>query len=492
MGSQEAVTLTSTALKDLSAAVRVPQYDRAKVRCGIVHIGVGGFHRAHQAVYADDLLSDLQEYDWGILGVGLLPHDAKMRDVLKAQDGLFAVVERGETDNCRIIGSITDFILAPENPENVLQALASADTKIVSLTITESGYCWNQGTNKFQSDNADIQYDLANPTAPRTVFGYITEALDRRRKAGLKPFTILSCDNLQGNGDVARKVFLEFAKLRDAELHDWISSHVTFPNSMVDRITPQTTADDTRMVQDKFGVNDAWPVVCEPFRQWVIEDKFCNGRPSFEKVGVQMTNDVHVYEKMKIRLLNAGHSSMGYLGYLAGHQYIYEIAADSEFRTYVRNFMDQEVTPSLPAVPGIDLDEYKSTLLSRFANPNIKDQATRICMDGSGKMPKFVLPSIRDGLKNGTSIKRMCLCVASWFRFLNGTDEKGASIPLEDPMAKLLNEKALKGGANPSELLSIQELFGDLADNRAFVQEVTQALESLYKNGARATLRNYL
>jgi len=302
----------------------------------------------------------------------------------------------------------------------------------------------------------------------------------------------MSCDNLVGNGTMARKMILAFAQLRDENLCRWIGSHVAFPNSMVDRITPGTTDADRAMVKDAFGIDDAWPVVCEPFRQWIIEDNFCNGRPQWESVGAQMTRDVHPYEIMKIRLLNASHSAMGYLGYLAGFANIHEIMLDNDFERYIRGMMDLEVTPLLAPVPGVDLTDYKTTLVERFSNPIIKDQALRICSNGSGKMPKFILPSIRDCIARGISFSRLALCVASWIRFLQGTDEKGRPIPLEDPMAQRLRNAAITGRENPANVLALTDLFGDLGQSKPFVEEVSRHLKSHYSLGARRTLRNCL
>ena len=490
----QAVKLTAAALGALPPAVAVPTYDRQRVASSIVHVGVGGFHRSHQVVYVDDLCQQHGVTEWGFCGVGLLPHDTGIRDALRSQDCLYTVVERSAAgDQARVIGAITEFLFAPDNPEAVIEKMASSDTRIVSLTITEGGYFIDQGTGEFQENHPTIVHDLAHPDRPNGAFGYMLEALDRRRQRGLKPFTVLSCDNVQGNGDVTRKVMLRFAELRDPSLKDWLAEHGAFPNCMVDRITPATTDADRALVREAFGIEDAWPVVTEPFRQWVIEDQFCNGRPAFEKVGVQMTPDVHPYETMKIRLLNASHSAMGYLGYLAGYTYIYEIMADPQFRKYILDFMNEEVTPVLKPVPGIDLDQYKQTLIERFANPTVKDQATRICLDGSAKLPKFILPTIREQLARGGSVTRLSLAVASWCRFLAGTDEQGKPIEIKDPMADELHRAAKAAGKDPRPFLGIREIFGDdLPQSPVFVEQVGEALRSLYDDGARATLVKYI
>ncbi len=488
------VRLSEKTLGAINASVRRPGYDRSLVGTGIVHVGVGGFHRAHQAVYADELLAG-RDREWGICGAGILPADAKMRDVMKRQDCLYTVVERSSAGNdAQVIGSIVEYLFGPDDPGKLVEKMSRPEVRIVSLTITEGGYCFNQGSGEFDAGLPDIRHDLENPRKPRSAFGFIVEALARRRAAGVKPFTVMSCDNLVGNGAVARKMILALAALRDEKLAEWIGANVAFPNSMVDRITPGTTDADRAMVREAFGIDDAWPVVCEPFRQWIIEDNFCNGRPAWERVGAQLTGDVHPYETMKIRLLNASHSALGYLGYLAGFEYIHEIMVDRDFDTYVRGMMDLEVTPLLPPVPGVDLADYKKTLVDRFSNPTIKDQALRICSNGSGKMPKFILPSVRDCLERGIGFSRLALCVASWIRFLQGTDEKGKPIPLEDPMADRLRKAAMAGRENPAGgglvvVAGMRDLFGELGESRVFVDEVSGHLERLYLMGARETLR---
>ncbi len=488
------IKLNQSNLQRFSPNVQVPSYDRRRVNSSIVHVGVGGFHRSHQAVYVDDLCQDHGVTEWGFCGVGLLAHDTKIRDALLSQDCLYTLVERNAAgDRGRVIGSIIEFLFAPDNPEAVIEKMASDNTRIVSLTITEGGYFIDQGSGEFQEDHPTIVHDLAHPDRPACTFGYLLEALDRRRQRGMQPFTVLSCDNVQGNGDITSKVLLRFAELRDPSLKSWLAKHGAFPNCMVDRITPATTDADRALVGEAFGIEDAWPVVTEPFRQWVIEDRFCNGRPAFEKVGVQMTSDVHPYETMKLRLLNAGHSAMGYLGYLAGYTYIYEIIADPQFKKYILNLMNEEVTPILQPVPGVDLDEYKQTLIERFANPTIKDQASRICLDGSAKVPKFILPTIREQLQRGGPTRRLSLVVASWCRYAAGTDEQSKAILIEDAMAETLTRQAQQGGKDPRPFLGISERFDEeLQRSPVFVEQVSEALRSLYDEGAMATLSKYL
>jgi mannitol 2-dehydrogenase len=426
-------------------------------------------------VYLDDLMRRGQAHEWGICGVGLLPQDAAMRDALVPQDGLYTVMTRdADGDEARVIGSLTRFLLAPDDPETVLTALAAPQTRLVTMTITEGGY------------------ELDDPSRPPLAFDYLAQALARRRKTGTAPFTVLSCDNVQGNGAVARHALLTYAARHDAALADWIGAHVTFPSCMVDRITPQTTDADRARVRGEFGIEDVWPVVCEPFRQWVVEDEFCNGRPPLEDVDVQMVADVHPYEMMKLRLLNAGHSGMAYLAALMGIALVPEAAADPLFQQFLRRLWDDEVTPLLPPVPGVDLTEYKQTLLTRFANPRIADQVARLCLDGSPKMPKFLLPSVREQLARGHVPPMLTLAVAGWFRYLQGHDDAGRAITVQDPMAVTLQVRARAGGDDPRPLLGLREVFGDLGDSAPFVAALQSDLQQLRAEGARATLAAHL
>lgn len=483
------VAVTADVLKNPPANVAVPDYNRPSLQQGIVHLGVGAFHRSHQALYLDELMSKHGATDWAICGVGIMPQDAAMNKAMNAQDCVYTLVEKsGEESSARLIGSITSYIFGYENPEAVFSKMMEPQTKIVSMTATEGGYCFSAKTGELDMEHPAVQNDLKNPLKPQTIFGYLAEGLDRRRRAGMPPFTVLSCDNLQGNGHITKRTLTAFCQARDLELAAWIEKNVAFPNSMVDRITPATTDAEREYVRTTYGIEDACPVVAEPFRQWVVEDDFCNGRPALEKVGVQFTKDVAPYEKMKIRLLNATHSAMGYLGYLCGYRYIYEIAKAPEFTPYLKGLMDVEVTPLVPPVPGVELDAYKRSLMERFANETIKDQALRICMDGSGKMPKFILPSIADQLERKGPIRRLTLCVASWMRFLNGKDEQGMDIPIVDPQAERLQSAAKAGGADPRPLLGFTDIFGDLGQNERFVKELEMLLASLYEKGAAKTL----
>ncbi|MCW2822380.1 MAG: Mannitol dehydrogenase domain protein [Marmoricola sp.] len=482
--------LNTETLGEIDDRVPVPSYDRSAVGHGIVHLGVGGFHRAHEAMYVDALLDQGSSTDWGITGVGLLDQDRAMRDVMRAQDCLYTLVVKnldGSTD-ARVIGSIVDYLFAPEDPEAVLERMADPATRIVSLTITEGGYHVNQSTGAFDDSDPDIQADIRNDGPPATAFGFITEALARRRTAGTEPFTVMSCDNIQGNGTVAHEMVTAFARLRDPELGDWIGEQVAFPNSMVDRITPVTTDADRQLLAKNYDLDDGWPVVCEPFAQWALEDHFALGRPEFERVGVQVVDDVGPYELMKLRLLNASHQAMCYLGYLSGYRYAHEVAGDPLFSDFVLGYMDEEATPTLEPVPGVDLADYKRQLIKRFANPEIKDTMARLCAESSDRIPKWLVPVIRHQLAHGGGVRRSALVVAAWARYAEGVDEQGEPIEIVDRRKEQVMERAARQGEDPLAFLEDRDLFADLHDQPAFTEPYSAALASLHEHGARATL----
>lgn len=484
-----ATKLSQANLRFLHPAIQVPHYDRLQVGQGIVHIGVGGFHRAHQTVYSEDLLNRGGDLAWGFCGVGLLPHDSRMRDVLRAQDCLYTLVQRSMAgDKPRVVGSIVNFLFAPDNRESVLEKMAAPETRIVSLTITEGGYYVHAGTGAFDAEHPDIRRDLAFPQQPECSFGFLLEALDRRRRRGQAPFTLMSCDNIQGNGDVLKTMLLSFAELRDPALAGWLE-RCAFPNSMVDRITPATTEEHRQLVRDQFGVDDAWPVVTESFKQWVIEDQFVLGRPAWEEVGAQMTGDVLPYEKMKLRLLNASHQALCYIGMLLDYEFVHQTMEDENIRSLVQRLMDSEVTPILSPVPGIDLEDYKATLIERFKSPAVGDQLSRIGIYGSSGIPKFVLPSIIEQQRRGGPVRLLCFIVACWLRFLSGRSDTGKEMAMKDPMASRLREIAQSGGKDPTFLLSVREIFSEeLASSPEFVRQVREFLNLFYDKGARATL----
>jgi mannitol 2-dehydrogenase len=467
-----------------------PAYDRTRVTPGVVHIGVGGFHRAHQAMYHDRLMNEGAGLDWGICGVGVMAADQVMKRVLEAQDGLYTlVIKHGDGKyEPRVIGSIVEYLFAPDDPERVIAKMAAESTRIVSLTVTEGGYNINDLTGEFDLSNPDVQHDLVADAVPGTTFGLVTEALRRRRKQGLTPFTVMSCDNLPGNGELTRRVFTTFARLRELELGDWIEHEVRFPNSMVDRITPVTTDDDRAEIRDRFGLDDQWPVVCEPYTQWVLEDTFTDGRPPYEQAGVQLVDQVEPYELMKLRLLNASHQAMAYFGYLAGYRLVHEAARDPLFRSFLLGYMDHEATPTLPPVPGVDLTLYKHTLIERFSNPQVRDTIARLCAQSSDRIPKWLLPVVRQQLASGGEVRRSAAVVASWARYAEGVDEQGQPIEVVDRLRDTLMRAAARQCEDPDAFLANRSLFGDLADNRRFVTDYRAALACLHERGARAAL----
>jgi mannitol 2-dehydrogenase len=487
----EPLPLNARTLAYWRGRVPVPAYDRDLVTPGVVHFGVGGFHRAHQAMYHDRLMNQGTALDWGICGVGIMPEDQRMKEVLDAQDGLYTLVIKHSdgTYEPRVIGSIVEYLFAPDDPEAVIEKMAAPATRIVSLTVTEGGYNINDITGEFDVTNADVRHDLEPGAVPRTTFGLITEALRRRREQGIDPFTVMSCDNLQGNGQLARRVFATFARLRSPELGDWVEREVRFPNSMVDRITPVTTDADRAEVRDRFGIEDRWPVVCEPFTQWVLEDAFTDGRPSYDEVGVQLVDNVEPYELMKLRLLNASHQAMCYFGYLAGYRLVHEAAQDPLFQAFLLGYMDEEATPTLPPVPGVDLAGYKRTLLERFSNPQVRDTIARLCAQSSDRIPKWLLPVVREQLAAGGEIRRSAAVVASWARYAEGIDEQGEPIEIVDRLRDTLIRSARRQYDDPDAFIANRDLFGDLADDKRFVTAYLSALDSLHERGARATLQ---
>ena len=493
--TDDPIPLSDKTVGDLDEKVARPAYDRSSVTASIVHFGVGGFHRAHQAMYLDTLMNQGKALEWGLCGVGALPHDRRIIDTLRAQDGLYTLVVKHPDGHRepRVIGSIVDVMFAPDDPAAVVDRLAGEGTRIVSTTITEGGYLVNQVTGEFDAQDPSIQSDLAadftGGEPPETVFGFITAALDRRRREGRAPFTVMSCDNLPDNGDVAKRMIGAFARLKDPALADWMEAEVPFPNCMVDRITPVTSPEDIDILASEFGVADGWPVVCEPFTQWVLEDRFGpGGRPPFEDAGVQMVHDVVPYELMKLRLLNASHQALCYLGHLAGYRYAHEVCSDPLFADFLLAYMEREGSPTLPEVPGVDLDAYRHQLVERFANPEVRDTVARLCAESSDRIPKWLVPVIRENLRTGGEVELSALVVDSWARYAEGVDEQGNPIDVVDRLRERVMAAAARQAEDPLAFLRDRDLFGDLADDERFTAAYTAALDSLHRNGARATL----
>jgi fructuronate reductase/mannitol 2-dehydrogenase len=464
------VALTAATLVSLPEGVDAPGYDRAALRSGVVHFGVGGFHRAHQAMYFDELARRGLGDGWGLTGVGL--HRPEMGEVMRAQDCLYLVVARGARGTTvRVVGVMGTYLFAPDQREAVLETLSDPATKLVTLTITGNGYLLSPDGD-FSDDDPLVAAELEDPGRPDTVFGYLVEALDRRRAAGVAPFTVLSCDNIPGNGAAARTMV------------------VAFPASMVDRITPETTPEERERIVRSLGVDDRWPVITEPFSQWVVEDNFCNDRPPLDEVGVQFVADVAPYELTKKRLLNASHCALGYLGYLAGYRTTAEVMADPAYAAYVSALID-EVVPLLPRVDGMELGAYKKSLLERLANPEMSDQLSRLCRRGSTKVPSYLLPSITETRAAGRPAPMLTLAVAGWFRYLQGHDYAGEPIDIEGPRSEEFVELARQEGADPRPLLTVRQVFGDLADDASFVRDLHVASEAL-RAGPRETIQTWL
>jgi mannitol 2-dehydrogenase len=482
--------LTEKTLTRLNAAVAVPRYDRRDVSTGIVHIGVGNFHRSHQAMYLDTLMNGGAALDWGICGIGLQQSNVRMRDALAAQDGLYTLVLRhGDgTWDARVIGSIVEYLFAPDDPEAAIEKMAAPATRIVSLTVTEGGYSLDAVTGEFDSSAESVLADLRPGAVPRTMFGLVTEALARRRARGVPAFTILSCDNIQGNGHVSERAFTAFARLRDPELARWVTGNVRFPNCMVDRITPTTTEEDRAELSRRFGLDDQWPVLCEPFTQWVLEDDFADGRPPLEAAGVQIVPDVEPYELMKLRLLNASHQALAHPGRLVGYRFVHEVTTDPLFARFLLDYMLREAIPTLRPVPGVDLPGYANQLIERFSNPQVRDTVARLCANASDCVPKFLLPVIRQRLAAGQPFTRSAAVVASWARDAEGTDEDGRPHQLDDALAAQLQAAAGRQRQDPTAFLDgNRSVFGELADDPRFTTVYRAILNSLLDRGVRAT-----
>ncbi|KQY14117.1 mannitol dehydrogenase family protein [Rhizobium sp. Root482] len=483
--------LSSSSLPQLPDRVEQPAYDRDKVTIGLVHLGIGAFHRAHQAVYTDKILAD--DPSWGICGVSL--RSADTRDALAPQDGLYTLkVQDGQGERLSVIGSIVEILVAPENPEAVLSRMADAATRIVSLTVTEKGYCHNPATGTLDENHPDILHDLQNPSKPKSAIGFIVEALARRKAAGAPAFTLLTCDNLPSNGHVLKRVVTRFAELRDPELAAFVAD-VASPSTMVDRIVPATTDADRAAITAALGFSDAWPVMTEPFRQWVVEDDFPLGRPAWETAGVVFVEDVSAFETMKLRLLNGSHSTLAYLGYLAGAETVADAMALPGMEDLVEALMRDEVSPTLPPLAGFDLPAYRRALVERFNNPALRHRTWQIAMDGSQKLPQRLLGTIRDRIQAGAPYDRLALGVAAWMRYARGIDEAGKAIDVRDPLSARIAELA-QGSDDPEEiakaLLGMKEIFGDdLGADPDFRAQIVRALSRLFSEGSAAVLQSF-
>lgn len=486
----ELTRVSNATLEAMPEAVRRPAYDRAALTPGIVHIGVGNFHRAHQAMYLDRLFGLGEDHDWALVGAGVRAADVAVRDDLAAQDWLTTVVELNPGGlTAHVCGSMIDYV--EPGAAALIAALSAPEIRIVSLTVTEGGYFIDPATGGFALDHPAIVADIANPDAPETAFGIIVAALAARRAAGVPAFTVMSCDNLPHNGVVTRNAVVVLATAISEELGEWIVRNASFPNGMVDCITPATGPRERALVAENFGIRDARPVVCEPFRQWVLEDDFCAGRPALEKVGVEFVADVAPHELMKLRILNGGHATIAYPAALLGIEMVHDAMAEPRVAGFLGALERREIIPMVPPIPGVDFDAYFATVVERFSNPAIGDTIARLCQDGSNRQPKFILPVISARLTQGLPIAGLALEVALWCRYCAGTDENGGDIPLDDPMAATLRERALRAKDDPGAFLSLDAVFGSLGGNADFRAAFATALRALWQQGVARTLADY-
>jgi mannitol 2-dehydrogenase len=486
------IELSEDDLPEIAATASVPHYKRGSLSAGIVHFGVGNFHRAHQAVYLDSLFNLGLDHDWALVGAGVRATDEDMRRKLLGQDYYTTVVEQeADRTSARVTGAMIDF-LPVGDVAAVSEALADPKVRIVSLTVTEGGYYIDPASQRFDAAHPDIVADSANPEAPRTVFGLILLGLQLRKERGLQPFTVMSCDNIPGNGHVTQNAVAGLAELINPELARWVREAVAFPNGMVDRITPATGQRERDALTRQFGIVDAWPVFCEEFKQWVLEDNFPAGRPALEKVGVQFVPDVAPFEHMKIRILNGGHATIAYPAGLLDIHFVHEAMEHKLVRAFLEKVEREEIIPVVPPVPDTDLGDYYKLIERRFSNPKIGDTISRLCLDGSNRQPKFILPSAADRLAAGQGVTGLALVSALWARYCYGESDSGKVIPPNDPSWDRLTALAREARTKPEAWLTMTDIFGPLASNAAYVAAFTKALSSLWARGTKATLEAYL
>lgn len=486
------VPLSLAALARLPAAVARPGYALEALSAGIVHFGVGNFHRAHQAVYLDRLFQAGRDLDWAVVGAGVTAHDAAMRAALEPQDWLTTVVEQSAArSKARVTGAMID-VLAPGETAAIVARLADPAIRIVSLTVTEGGYFIDAATGLFDAEHPAIAADAAAPDRPATVFGLILAGLRERRARGIAPFTVLSCDNIPHNGLVARNAVAGLAAVTDPDLAAWVRETVAFPNGMVDRIAPATGAREREMIRTAFGVEDAWPVFCEDFIQWVLEDRFPAGRPALDTVGVTFVDDVTPFETMKIRILNGGHALIAYAAGLMDIHFVHEAMADDLVRGFLNRVERTEILPVVPPVPGTDLAAYLAQVTERFANPKIGDTVRRLCLDGSNRQPKFIIPSIAARLERGQSVEGLALGSALWCRYCAGTTDSGAVTQPNDPDWPRLTAVAQAARADPAAWLAMGDIYGRIGAAPAFRETFSASLQALWADGAAAVLRRFL
>ena len=484
--------LSLETLASLPEAVRRPSYNRADMTAGIVHIGLGNFHRAHQAWYLHRLMDQGLALDWAILGAGVRPADAAQREKLLAQDCLTTLIELDPSGkSAEVIGAMIGFLPVAADNAPLITRMADPAIRIVALTVTEGGYYVAAADGSFDAAHPDMQHDAAHPATPITAFGAIIAALRLRRANGVGPFTCQSCDNLQGNGDILQQTVVGLAMASDPELAAWIDANVTFPNSMVDCIVPATGPGELALVRS-FGIEDAAPVTHENFRQWVIEDKFCAGHPDWDRVGATFTDDVHSFEAMKLRQLNAGHQIIATPGELLTVETIADAMAHPLIQGLFRKIEIQEIVPHVAAVPGMTPLAYVDLIDRRFANPEIRDTTRRVAFDGSSRHPGFLHPIIRDALAKDTPIEGLALVEALWARMCAGTREDGSEIAPNDPVWDSLVVAAKAAKSDPQSWIAQRNLYGDLGDDPRFAECFTKWLRLIWRSGTEAALRSYL
>lgn len=485
------IPLSLATLPLLPPKVATPPYARGALSPGILHFGVGNFHRAHQAMYLDRLFATGRDHDWALIGAGVFEGERKGRDILQAQDWLTTLVEQ-EVDGseAHVLGSMIDYI-EPANAAATIARMAQPDIRIVSLTITEGGY-FLDSKDRFDPTHPAILADAANPRAPKTAFGMMIQALRARIAADIPPFTIMCCDNIPHNGTVTRNALCGLAALSDPDFADWIAENVAFPNAMVDRITPATTDRERAILAQDFGVADGWPVFCEGYTQWVLEDHFPLGRPAFETVGAQFVADVAPFELMKLRILNGGHAVIAYPAGLMDVHFVHEAMAHPLVRGFLRKIEETEIIPQVPPVPDTDLAGYFDLIERRFSNPKIGDTIRRLCLDGSNRQPKFIVPTLRDALTHGGSHDGLALECALWARYCAGVTDSGRIIEANDPNWDRLVPVAQAARTRPQAWLEQETIYGDLAGHAGFSARFAHWLGALWQDGTAATLTRYL
>lgn len=470
-------------------------YDASEIRTGILHIGVGNFHRAHQQFYTNMLLNDKDQKDWGICGVCLLPSDEKIVKNLRAQNLHYSLTVCGRNGNDEVykIGSLRELIWGIEDPEAVVKKIADSTVKIITLTITEGGYNLDKETGEFILEDEKIQHDLKNPSSPNTVFGFVAEGLRQRKIQNAGPVTILSCDNLQHNGNTTKRAFISFIEAQDTELAAWVKENVTFPNSMVDRITPATTPEDVERLNKLNGTDDRAPVYCEDFTQWVIEDNFIAGRPAWERVGVQFTNDVTAFENMKLSLLNASHTLLSYPAFLMGYRKVDQAMEDENLVKFIKDFMDTDITPFVPAPENTDLEKYKQTLIERFANHSVSDQVSRLCFDGISKFPVYIIPNLDKMIKGGKDLTRPAFLIASYRHYLTyKKDDQGNIFETAEPWITE-NDQKLVASENPQDFLELSAFKGiQLKTSESFIKQYNRFVEDIKSSGTASVLQSII